>query len=246
MFEQQWEAGGLSGQDSPARGLEHFLLGNFALTDVVIEPGGFGGLAFLEKLLGTSNAPLRHGRTNRVGRLGQGLLEGLGGALPADAAQGHSRGRRHLGIGIAQFGHKLRDGGRITPHTKRVDGPDQQPALHLGQGLRQGILGHWTGNGLEGDARPGGKVRVGKQRSQRRHGLAGAAGRQAFAGQRLFARRRLGFKHADELLFPFCKGLGRRGPEARQEAGARQEATARSPQITSRLAPAAPERGQPG
>ena len=52
-----------------------------------------------------------------VGRLGQGLVEGLGGAFAADAAQGHSRSRRHLGIGIAQLGRKPGHGAgsRRTP-----------------------------------------------------------------------------------------------------------------------------------
>ena len=104
-----------------------------------------------------------HRRADFLGLDRQRMPQGGYGRLAADVPQGHRGGRGHVAIGILQPRDQSIDRLRVAANSERIDHADQEPAVQLAGGRPQGIVGRGAGNDFQGDARPGGKLRAGKQ-----------------------------------------------------------------------------------
>ena len=126
------------------------------------------------------------------------------------------------GSGVLELLDEAADGLRVTAHADGVDDPDEQLALQLVHGVAQSGVGGGAGDGLQGDARPRGKLRVGQQGRQGGDGVFGAVDGQLLAGEGLLGRRGVGLEEADQRALLLGGGsLGLSAAAARAGLAAR-------------------------
>ena len=215
QFHQQRNPRSLPREDQSAGRLKLALAGHFRVADRFIQFCGGIALTGGEQALGAQDAAVGHlGPSGGRGSRQSGNQRRRRG-LATNPPQGVGGRADHQRIGRLELGHQRGHRFRIAEDAQRVDRADEQVSLKRVQRRPQGIRRSRIGNRLQRDPRPGRELRVGQQRGERGDGVLVAVNRQAFAGDRLFGRRRVRFQNVDHFARRY--GGGRGGQRSRHQ-----------------------------